>query len=190
MMTGMLDIDERPPLASPAFFPSERLLQRTAPQAPGLPAPNPRQQAPLDCTLDQSLLQESMALITFLVEDNATIRENLIPALADLADAPVVGVAETEAQAVQWLKEHGDLWHLAVVDLFLREGSGLGVIKHACAHRRPHQRVVVLTNYTQPDIRKRCLDFGADAVFDKSNELDAFLDYCAQDRPSQMSPLL
>lgn len=130
-----------------------------------------------------------MALITFLVEDNSTIRENLIPALADLADAPVVGVAETETDAVQWLKEHREVWHLAIVDLFLREGSGLGVLKHACANREPHQRVVVLTNYTQPDIRQRCLDMGADAVFDKSNELDAFLDYCSQDRPSQMSPL-
>jgi len=131
-----------------------------------------------------------MALITFLVEDNATIRENLIPALADLADAPVVGVAETEAQAVQWLKEHRDVWQLAVVDLFLREGSGLGVIQAACANRQAHQRVVVLTNYTQPDIRKRCLQMGADAVFDKSNELDAFLDYCAENRPSQLSALI
>lgn len=131
-----------------------------------------------------------MALITFLVEDNSTIRENLIPALADLADAPVVGVAETEAEAVKWLHAHRDVWHLAVVDLFLREGSGLGVLQRACQNRQPHQRVVVLTNYTQPDIRQRCLDMGADAVFDKSNELDAFLDYCAQDRPSQMSPLV
>jgi len=127
-----------------------------------------------------------MALITFLVEDNSTIRENLIPALADLADAPVVGVAETEAEAVQWLHAHKSVWHLAVIDLFLREGSGLGVLKNVCSNRQAHQRVVVLTNYTQPDIRARCLEMGADAVFDKSNELDAFLDYCAQDRPSQM----
>ena len=66
-----------------------------------------------------------MALLTFLVEDNPTIRDNLIPTLSDLADAPVVGVAETEAQATAWLHDHADLWHLAVIDLFLREGSGL-----------------------------------------------------------------
>lgn len=130
-----------------------------------------------------------MALITFLVEDNPTIRENLIPALEDLADAPVAGVAETEAEAVQWLRMHRDDWHLAVVDLFLREGSGLGVLRKVCADRLPHQRVVVLSNYTQPDIRNRCLDMGADAVFDKTNELDALLAYCAQDRPSQMGLL-
>lgn len=130
-----------------------------------------------------------MALLTFLVEDNATIRNNLIPALADLADAPVVGVAETEAEAVKWLDAHREHWHLAVIDLFLSQGSGLGVLKKACVDRQPHQRVVVLSNYTQPDIRARCLEMGADAVFDKSNELDAFLDYCAKDRPSQMGVL-
>lgn len=129
-----------------------------------------------------------MALLTFLVEDNPTIRDNLIPTLADLADAPVVGVAETESQATAWLRDHAEVWHLAVVDLFLREGSGLGVLT-ACTPRRAHQRVVVLTNYATPDIRARCLALGADAVFDKSNELDAFFDYCSQDRPSQMAPL-
>jgi DNA-binding NarL/FixJ family response regulator len=129
-----------------------------------------------------------MALLTFLVEDNPTIRDNLIPTLADLADAPVVGVAETETQAAAWLRDHADVWHLAVIDLFLREGSGLGVLS-ACTPRRPHQRVVVLTNYATPDIRARCLALGADAVFDKSNELDDFFDYCSQDRPSQMAPL-
>lgn len=129
-----------------------------------------------------------MALLTFLVEDNPTIRDNLIPTLADLADAPVVGVAETEAQATAWLHDHAGVWHLAVIDLFLREGSGLGVL-NACTPRLSHQRVVVLTNYATPDIRARCLALGADAVFDKSNELDDFFAYCSQDRPSQMAPL-
>ena len=55
--------------------------------------------------------------------------------------------------------------------------------------RRDHQRVVVLTNYATPDIRARCLELGADAVFDKSNELDDFFAYCAHDRPSQMGAL-
>jgi two-component system OmpR family response regulator len=44
--------------------------------------------------------------------------------------------------------------------------------------RGPDQRVVVLSNYATPDIRKRCSQLGADAVFDKSNEIDALVDYC------------
>jgi two-component system OmpR family response regulator len=37
-----------------------------------------------------------------------------------------------------------------------------------------------LTNYATPDIRKRCAQLGADAVFDKSNEIDALVEYCSQ----------
>ncbi|MET0543961.1 MAG: response regulator, partial [Variovorax sp.] len=108
-----------------------------------------------------------MALITFLVEDNPTIRDNLIPAMEDLVNASIVGFAETEADAARWLVEHRDEWHLAVVDLFLKEGSGLGVLA-SCRERGPTQRVVVLTNYATADIRERCIKLGANAVFDKS----------------------
>jgi hypothetical protein len=37
---------------------------------------------------------------------------------------------------------------------------------------------VVLSNYVNADIRARCTALGADAVFDKSRELEAFFDYC------------
>jgi DNA-binding NarL/FixJ family response regulator len=38
--------------------------------------------------------------------------------------------------------------------------------------------MVVLTNYPTPEIRRRCRDLGADGVFDKSTELEAFFDLC------------
>ncbi|RST49387.1 response regulator [Variovorax sp. MHTC-1] len=118
-----------------------------------------------------------MPLATFLVEDSLTIRKNLIPAMEDMANAQVVGVAGSKREAVAWLKEHADEWQLAVVDVFLSEGSGLGVLR-AGRGRRPDQLVVVLTNYATDEMRRRCLDVGADAVFDKSTELEAFLAYC------------
>ena len=42
----------------------------------------------------------------------------------------------------------------------------------------PGQKMVVLSNYATPDIRMRCAQLGVDAVFDKSNEIDALVDYC------------
>ena len=118
-----------------------------------------------------------MAVHIFLVEDNPIIRDNLIPTLEDLVDAKVLGSAESEAEASAWLDAHPHEWQVAVVDMFLRQGSGLGVLRR-CQQRLPHQRVVVLSNYATNDIRQRSLALGADAVFDKSNELDAFFDYC------------
>ena len=118
-----------------------------------------------------------MALITYLVEDSTTIRENLISTLEEIAPITVVGFADTEQDASRWLAAHEGEWQLAIVDLFLREGTGLGVLK-GCQHRAPAQKVVVLTNYATTEIRKRCAELGSDAVFDKSNELDQLLAYC------------
>lgn len=118
-----------------------------------------------------------MALITYLVEDSATIRENLISTLEEIAPVKVVGFAESENEASLWLSSHDGEWQLAIVDLFLKEGSGLGVLK-GCQNRHADQKVVVLTNYATSDIRRRCAELGSDAVFDKSNELDELLDYC------------
>lgn len=118
-----------------------------------------------------------MSLITYIVEDSATIRENLISTLEEIAPVVVVGFAETENEAITWLASHDGDWQLAIVDLFLKEGSGLGVLK-GCQNRNPDQKVVVLTNYATSDIRRRCAELGSDAVFDKSNELEMLLDYC------------
>ena len=59
-------------------------------------------------------------LRTYIVEDNATIRENLIGTLEELAFVEAVGMAETEDDGKRWLSAHSDQWDLAIVDLFLR----------------------------------------------------------------------
>ncbi|MFI5446303.1 response regulator [Polaromonas sp. UC242_47] len=118
-----------------------------------------------------------MALITYLVEGNQKILDTLIETLEEIALVKVIGHAATEAEATRWLTLHDGHWQLAVVDMFLEEGSGLGVLA-GCRQREPYQKVVVLTNDATPDIRRRSLALGADAVFDKSRELDEFFAYC------------
>ena len=116
---------------------------------------------------------------TYIVEDNPTIRENLIGTLEELACVIAVGTAETENDGKAWLNANPQDWDLAIVDLFLKQGSGLGVLA-ACQNRLSTQKMVVLSNYATADIRQRCAQLGVDAVFDKSNEIDALVDYCLQ----------
>jgi two-component system OmpR family response regulator len=118
-------------------------------------------------------------LKAYIVEDNAVIRDNLMETLTELAGVQTVGYSETEQGACFWLAQHPRDWQLLVVDLFLQQGSGLGVLRK-CGQRNSRQRVVVLSNYATADIRERCLACGADAVFDKSTELDQFLAYCSR----------
>ena len=120
-----------------------------------------------------------MRLKTFIVEDNPTIRENLIGTLEELADVQIAATSDTENDAKIWMSANPDGWNLAIVDLFLKQGSGLGVLA-ACRNRNARQKVVVLSNYATADIRQRCAQLGVDAVFDKSNEIDALVEYCIQ----------
>ena len=116
-------------------------------------------------------------LRTYLVEDNATIRENLLATLDELVGITPVGFAEGEQAGSNWLLAHADAWDLAIVDLFLTQGSGFGVLA-ACQQRKPWQKVVVLSNYATPDVQRRCRALGADAVFDKSTDIDDLISYC------------
>lgn len=87
---------------------------------------------------------------------------------------PLAAVHPTEAQARLWLQANPNSWHLAVVDLILEQGTGMGVISE-CRHRPSWAKVVVLSDYATPGIRAHCFKLGADAVFQKAGEADAFI---------------
>ena len=119
-----------------------------------------------------------MTFRAYIVDDSSTIRENLIDTLKELAQVEPVGSTETEHEAKRWLGAND--WDVAIIDLFLREGSGMNVLQ--AIRKRPGQRIVVLSNHSSRDVRWRCRQLGADAVFDKSTELEALVDYVSRQR--------
>jgi DNA-binding NarL/FixJ family response regulator len=114
---------------------------------------------------------------TYLVEDNHVIVANLKATLQELADVVVVGCGTEADTASQWLRSNAQDWDLAIVDLFLLEGNGFDVLA-AVLDRHARQRVIVATNYATAEMRRQCKALGADAVFDKSTEIDALVAYC------------
>jgi DNA-binding NarL/FixJ family response regulator len=118
-------------------------------------------------------------LRAFIVEDSPVIRENLVAALEELLPLKVVATAEDESSAIAWLSDPGNECELGIIDIFLKRGTGLNVLK---AIRAANQQIklVVLSNFATPDMRRKCLELGADKVFDKSNEIDALLAYCGR----------
>jgi DNA-binding NarL/FixJ family response regulator len=116
-------------------------------------------------------------LNVFVVEDSPVIRENLVEALEDLAPVSVVGHAESAADAVAWLRSPPRPCDLAIVDIFLCDGSGLDVLRALQRADSPLRRVV-LTNYATPEVSRQCLALGAEQVFDKSRDIDGLVAYC------------
>lgn len=106
-------------------------------------------------------------LRVFLVEDLQRMRGLLGDLFASLGGFTVVGHAGTEAEANLWLVEHRGEWDVAVIDLVLEQGAGMGVIRR-CKDDPSGGRVVVFSSFATPGVRRHCLELGADAVFDKS----------------------
>jgi DNA-binding NarL/FixJ family response regulator len=114
---------------------------------------------------------------TFIVEDSPLILEKLVLTLEELAPVEVVGSAADEASAVAWLEQPEHECELMIIDVFLKSGTGLGVLRAANQLGLPGKRVV-LTNYATVNMREACQRLGADRVFDKSSELEELLAYC------------
>jgi CheY-like chemotaxis protein len=118
-----------------------------------------------------------MAVCTILVEDSNDIRHLLQSMMQELWNAEICAVARTSEGAISAIHRCDGRWNLLVLDLFLKEGSGLDVLK-ACQQRPAHQHVVVLTNYPSAELREKCLNLGAEHVFDKTTELNEFFNCC------------
>jgi len=118
-------------------------------------------------------------LKTFIVEDSPVILENLVSTLQELTHVEVIGCVPDEASAVQALHHAAEPADLYIVDVFLRSGTGLGVLQVA-RQLGLEARFVVLTNYATAEMRRRCLSLGAERVFDKSRDLDELIAYCAE----------
>jgi DNA-binding NarL/FixJ family response regulator len=119
-------------------------------------------------------------LKTYIVEDSKLIRDNLVAALEELAPVDVVGTAEDESSAVRWLDSGECGVDLVIIDISLKNGSGLGVLRATQGMPDLGCRRIVLSNYATPDVRRRCLELGADRVFDKSHDIDELIRYCAR----------
>ena len=119
-----------------------------------------------------------IVLRILLIEDHPQLSGELSGTLEELADAKVVGTARAQDEACRWMDERTQACDVAVIDVFLNRGTGLGVLEHMATYEQPPRRVV-LTNYATADMRQRCRQLGADAVFDKSTEIDQLIDWLA-----------
>jgi response regulator of citrate/malate metabolism len=62
-----------------------------------------------------------------LVEDLPQMQGVVLDLLATVGEFDLVKAVSTEAEANLWLDENAGNWDLAVVDLVLEQGTGLGV---------------------------------------------------------------
>jgi DNA-binding NarL/FixJ family response regulator len=108
-----------------------------------------------------------MALNVILVEDSPIVRERLVELLDGEPDIAIIGQYEDANGAIDAIR-NGDP-HVILLDIKLSGSSGMQVMQVVAAEA-PQIKVIVLTNYAEPQYRVRFLAAGALEVLDKSNE--------------------
>ena len=128
-------------------------------------------------------VDNDVPLRVLLVEDSPLIRERLAESIAEPGRIEIVGQADSEQAAIGMLAAAP--WDAMVLDLQLRHGTGLGVLRALISRRPPNVKVIVLTNYAFPQYRAKSMALGADFFFDKAREyhrVREVLDDLASDR--------
>src|SRR4051812_41698651 len=102
-------------------------------------------------------------LRVLLVEDSPLLRGRLENMISQHAAFKVTGLAAAEAEAVEKLDSVP--YDVIVVDVELRPGSGIGVIRQARTRNKDgkdggHVWIIVLTNYDLPTVRQRRMQAG------------------------------
>ena len=110
-----------------------------------------------------------------IVEDSAIIRSRLEEALAEVPNVALAGFADSEVAAKSLLAP-GD-WDLLILDLQLKQGNGLNVLRSLQqVPRQKRGQVAVFTNYAFPQYKDRSMALGADYFFDKARDLPRMLE--------------
>jgi DNA-binding NarL/FixJ family response regulator len=107
-----------------------------------------------------------------LVEDHAAFRDALSSLLNMQPDLEVVGRTGSLAEGRAALAaEEVDV---AVVDVFLPDGNGLGLVREL-RQADPHLPIVILTAGLDPEIHALALEAGADEVCLKATGIEEIL---------------
>lgn len=116
------------------------------------------------------------------------MQEALTDLLTEIGGYRVVATVATEMDAQDWLQRHEGAWNVAILDLVLQEGSGFNVLRRSRV-KPGQERIIVLSEFMSPAIAQKCLDWGAAAVFRKS-EVKQLADFLTRLRePSGVAPI-
>ena len=102
----------------------------------------------------------------FIVEDAPQTRRDIANALAPMKDIEIVGEAESVRDAREGIYSCSP--EAVILDISLPDGSGLEVLK-LIRNWRKQICVVVLTFDPSKELRAKCMELGAAAIFDKLN---------------------
>lgn len=104
-----------------------------------------------------------------VVDDSSLFSERFEDVLSSIQGIDVVGRAENADRAKDSIRRLKP--DVVTLDVRLPNGSGLDVLRFL-KKVNPKPKVIVITNYPYPQLRRKFMEEGADYFFDKSIDFD------------------
>ena len=104
-----------------------------------------------------------------IADDSSLMRERIKNQVRGFDAVTIVGEAESGETALEMISEFDP--DLIMLDLRMPGMGGMEVLRNLKSNHRK-TKVCVLTNYSYPQYRDRCLALGADYFLSKSEDFD------------------
>jgi len=119
--------------------------------------------------MDLDTLEIKGTMKFLIVDDSEIVRERLKAMLFEVPKVETISQAKDQQEATELLRDLNP--EVMVLDIQMPGGSGIDLLHKVKKGQQP-PLVIVLTNLSYPQYRKKCMDAGADFFFDKSTEFD------------------
>jgi DNA-binding NarL/FixJ family response regulator len=106
-------------------------------------------------------------MTVLIADDSQVVAERLRTMLSELRGIEIAGHAGTVPEALHAVRSLRP--DVVILDLQMPGGRGMDVLK-TIRNEQPGLTVIVLTNHSHSQYRKKCLENGARSFLDKSTE--------------------
>lgn len=108
-----------------------------------------------------------------IADDSPIVRARLVSMVYELDNVDIVGLAEDAGQTLSLAARCQP--DVLVLDIQMPGGGGLEVLRQL-REFNVKRTVIVLSNHTNDQYRKRCLELGAAFFFSKTTEFDQVIE--------------
>lgn len=105
----------------------------------------------------------------FIVDDSLIVRARIMTMLGDLERIRIIGHAPNSAEASTAIRSLRP--DIVILDVQMPGGSGIELLREIKKFQ-PSPIAIMFTNFPFVQIRKECMEAGADYFFDKSRDFE------------------
>ena len=105
----------------------------------------------------------------FIVDDSLIVRARIMTMLSDLESVSIIGHAPNSVEASAAIRSLRP--DIVILDVQMPGGSGIDLLREIKKYE-PSPIAIMFTNFPFVQIRKECIEAGADYFFDKSRDFD------------------